>query len=125
MNSLFDTINIARFHIVKALRTRSFFFLCVVYMLLSGVAAWFCREMVSEFEKHTAELLKVPQTKTPGTMMETIRENDDFRRVIQTFLPDSDLLDWALSVPVLTLSYFWISLGCLATVSTRGLEGIR
>ena len=110
IHSVRDTIYIAYFHILRAIRTRTMLFLFVVYLLISGGMAWFGRAIIHEFEKQTADTLMVPQTKTPGAMMETLRTQDNFHRMISGMVPDAELVEWAMTLPVLTIFHYWISL---------------
>lgn len=108
--SLRDILHIAFFQVISAIRTRTIMFLTFIYLLLSGGTAWFGRSIIFELEKHMASALQVPQTKTPGAMIETLRNQENFISMVQSMLPESELLDWALSVPILTIFHFWMSL---------------
>ena len=110
MNSVRDTIFIAYFHILRSIRTRTIIFLFLVYLLISGGMAWFGRTLIHEFEKQTADTLMVPQTKTPGAMMETLRTQENFHLLISNMVPNSELVEWAITLPVLTIFHYWISL---------------
>ncbi|MAA78092.1 MAG: hypothetical protein CL916_02445 [Deltaproteobacteria bacterium] len=110
MYSVRDTIYIAYFHILRSIRTRTMLFLFIVYLLISGGTAWFGRAIIHEFEKQTADTLMVPQTETPGAMMEILRTQDNFHRMISSMVPDIELVEWALTLPVLTIFHYWISL---------------
>jgi len=111
--SLGDAFSVARFHIVRAIRTRTIVFLCAVYMLAAGGISWIFRGIIHELEKNAAELLRVPVTDTPGAMMETLREREELRSIMGGLLPDEALVDWALQLPVLTIAHFWMALGTL------------
>ena len=113
ISSIRDTFFIAYFHILRAIRTKTMLFLFVVYLLISGGTAWFGRAIIHEFEKQTADALMVPQTKTPGAMMETLRTQDNFHRLISSMVPDPELVEWAMTLPVLTIFHYWISLAVL------------
>ncbi len=113
LTSLRDALAVASFHVRRARRTRTLLALCVVYMLATGGVAWIFRTVVHEMEKAAAEVLRVPQTDTPGAMIDTLRTQDDFRRMMEGLIPDPQLLDWAMGLPVLTVSHFWMALGLL------------
>lgn len=108
--SLRDTIFIAFFHILRAVRTRTILFLFSVYLLIAGGTAWIGRTIVHELEKQAADTLMVPQTKTPGAMIEILRTQDSFHRLLKGLIPDVELLDWALTLPILTIFHYWVSL---------------
>lgn len=113
LTSLRDALAVASFHVRRARRTRTLLALCVVYVLTAGGVAWIFRTVVHEMEKAAAEVLRVPQTDTPGAMIDTLRTQDDFRRMMEGLIPDPQLLDWAMDLPVLTVSHFWMALGLL------------
>ena len=110
IHSIRDTCYIAYFHILRAIRTRTMLFLFAIYLLISGGTAWFGRAIIHEFEKQTADALMVPQTKTPGAMMEILRTQDNFHRLISNMVPDLELVEWAMTIPILTIFHYWISL---------------
>ena len=110
IHSVRDTIYIAYFHVLRAIRTRTMLFLFVVYLLISGGMAWFGRTIIHEFEKQAADTLMVPQTKTPGAMMEILRTQENFHRMVSGMVPDIELVEWAITIPVLTIFHYWISL---------------
>jgi hypothetical protein len=111
--SLRDAGQVARFHVVRAIRTRTVVFLCAVYMLMAGGVAWIFRGIIHELEKNAADLMRVPLTDTPGAMMETLRNREELRSIMGGLLPDDSLVDWALTLPVLTIAHFWMALGAL------------
>lgn len=125
IQSVRDTVVIALFHLFRAVRTRTILFLFTVYLLISGGTAWMGRSIIHEFEKQAADTLMVPQTKTPGAMMETLRTQESFHRLLKGMIPDVELLEWALTLPILTIFHYWISLFALPfIVVVIGAESI-
>lgn len=113
LTSLRDALAVASFHVRRARRTRTLLALCVVYVIAAGGVAWIFRTVVHEMEKAAADVLRVPRTDTPGAMIDTLRTQDEFRRMMEGLIPDPQLLDWAMGLPVLTVSHFWMALGLL------------
>lgn len=113
LTSLRDALAVASFHVRRARRTRTLLALCVVYVIAAGGVAWIFRTVVHHMEKAAADVLRVPQTDTPGAMIDTLRTQDEFRRMMEGLIPDPQLLDWAMGLPVLTVSHFWMALGLL------------
>ena len=111
--SVRDTLQVARFHVLRALRTRTVVFLCVVYVIASTGMAWIFRHIVHELETNLAKVLGVPATETPGAMLDSLKAQPEFADLLRGLLPDEALLDWAMSQPVLAISYFWMALGML------------
>ena len=116
--SIRDMLHIAFFQVIRAIRTRTILFLSIIYLLLSTGTAWITRGLVHQLEIQAANTLRVPQTKTPGAMIETLRQQESFRSMISSMIPDSDMLEWALSLPVLTIFHFWMSLIFLPFIVT-------
>lgn len=115
--SLRDSFQVGRFHIIRAVRTWTIVFFCAVYMLGAGAIAWIFRGLIRELEKNAAELLRVPVTDTPGAMMGTLRKREELQSIMEGLLPDEALVDWALSLPVLTIPHFWMALGMLPFIA--------
>lgn len=108
--SLGDSFAVARFHVVRAIRTRTIVFLCAVYMLMAGGVAWMFRYLIKELERNAAEVLRVPVTDTPGAMMETLKQREELRSIMGGLLPDETLVEWGLNLPILTIPHFWLAL---------------
>lgn len=113
VTSIRDVFAVARFHVVRSVRTRTVLFLCTVYMLSAGGIAWIFRGIIKELEKNAAEILRVPVTDTPGAMIETLREREELQSIVGGLVPDEALVDWALALPVLSIAHFWMALGTL------------
>jgi len=113
LSSLRDTTLVARFWLRRAVRTRSAVGLCLVYTLVATGSAWIFTRILQELERSVAKTLMVPETKKPGAMMDVMRQQEEMMEILGALLPDRALLDWALELPYLTVSHFWI---CMATV---------
>jgi hypothetical protein len=115
--SLRDTFQVGRFHLIRAVRTWTVVFLCAVYMLGAGGVAWSFRGLIGKLEQSAAELLRVPVTDTPGAMVEILRGREELQSIMSGLIPDDTLLDWALSLPVLTIPHFWMALVLLPFIA--------
>lgn len=113
LTSLRDTFQVARFHVVTAARTRSLLFAFAVYMVSATAIAWIFRGIIHSLENNAADLLRVPRTKTPGAMIDTLREQGDLADTVKALVPDPAVLDWALELPVLAIAHFWMALGLM------------
>ena len=111
--SLRDTFIVARFHLRRALRTRSAVGLCLIYTLVTTGSAWIFTRVLLEVEKQVARMLMVPEVSKPGTMLDTLRERGDLADMFDDFLEDPGQVSWALDQPFLTVIHFWICLGAM------------
>lgn len=124
--SLLDALIVAYYQLLRAIRTRSALTILVLYALMATGGALGFVNILHQLEKQVAKILHVPVTETPGAMMEALKEDPDFRSMLVMLLGDQrELLDWALGMPVLTLTHFWICLGLLpALAATVGAEAV-
>ena len=113
LTSMRDAAQVARFHVGKAVRTRTLMFMVSIYVIAAAGIAWIFRGIIHELEKNAANLLHVPVTDTPGAMIDTLREQGDLADTLRALVPEPGLLDWALQLPILTVSHFWMALGTL------------
>ena len=111
--SLRDATVVGRFHLMRAVRSRSAVVLCFAVALVHMGGAWVFREILRTMENGAAQALGVPTTDRPGSMLSVLRDRDDFRRMMQEMVPDPSLLEWAMNLPYLSLGHFWIALGAL------------
>jgi hypothetical protein len=111
--SIRDTLIVARFHLRRALRTRSALGLCLVYSLVTTSGAWIFTRVLLELEKQVARMLMVPEVSKPGTMLDTLRERGDLAEMFGDFLDEPGQVAWALDQPFLTVAHFWICLGAM------------
>jgi ABC-type transport system involved in multi-copper enzyme maturation permease subunit len=115
--SVRDTAVVARFHLMKSVRTRAAAVLCIALVLVHMGGAWVFTEILKAMENSAAEALRVPTTDRPGAMLSVLRDRDDFRDLITGMLPDPSLLEWALNLPYLSIGHFWIALGTLPFIA--------
>ena len=113
LTSMRDAIQVARFQVVTAARTKSLLFVLAVYMVSAAGIAWIFRGIIHQLEMNAADVLRVPHTKEPGAMLDTLREQGAIADTLRGLLPDPQLLDWAMSLPILSISHFWMALGIL------------
>lgn len=113
LGSLRDAGLIAWFHLRRALRTRSAVVLALANALIAGGGAWFFTRVLLELERAAARTLRVPETKRPGAMLDTLREQDQLSDILRPLVGSDELLEWALQLPVLTPIHFWLALGVM------------
>ncbi len=111
--SVRDALVVARFHLMKAVRTRSAAVLSIALLVVHMGGAWVFTEILKAMENSAATALRVPTTDRPGAMLDVLRDREDFRELIGGLLPDPSLMEWALNLPYLSIGHFWIALGTL------------
>lgn len=123
--SIRDALVVARFQLARALRTRSAVSLCALFTLVSAGSAVGFTRILLVLEQQTARILQVPETDTPGTMLDAVKQDTDFLQMIEHMLGAPELVDWALQLPFLTLTNFWTGLGLVPFIAAAaGAEAI-
>jgi ABC-type transport system involved in multi-copper enzyme maturation permease subunit len=113
LRSLGDTAIVARFQLLRALRTRTALLLCLSYMLVATGGSWLFTRILLQVEHAAARTLRVPETDRPGAMLEVLRGRGELRDFFSDLLGDPGLVDWAMELPFLTVIHFWLGLGFL------------
>jgi ABC-type transport system involved in multi-copper enzyme maturation permease subunit len=112
LTSVRDTVAVARFHLARALRTKSALALLAVHILVAGGGAWVTSRILLELEHAAADALHVPRTKKPGAMLEALRANGELASTWKGMVGE-ELVDRAMSLPALAVTFFWFGLGTL------------
>ena len=113
LDSLRDTALVARWWLVRSVRTRSAAALVLIYTLLEAGGAWTFTRLLLAMERSTARVLKVPITDKPGAMIETLKERGDLAEVIEGMAGDPAMAEWAMQLPILSTYAFWLGLGAV------------
>lgn len=111
--SLRDAAVVARFHLLRASRTRSAWVLTLVVSLVMAGGGWIFSRVLLELERNAARMLKVPETSRPGAMLDVLKERQELNEILRALVGDAELLEWALALPILTVEHFWLALGIL------------
>ncbi|MBT3220961.1 MAG: ABC transporter permease subunit [Proteobacteria bacterium] len=135
LTSFYDTWLVARFELLRNLRTWRAIALCTLYTVATTGGAYIFTRILLAFENTAAGALGVPTTKKPGTMTKEIVDNPEMQAMFREMLPSSDLVDYVMSWPLLTTYHLWFALAfipflaastageCVAT--DRGTGAIR
>ena len=107
MTSLRDVLLVARFDVLRALRTWWAGALFLLYGLATAGAAWAFIKLVGVMENALARQLGVPTTDTPGAMLNQLVESDSFREVLENMVGSEAALEQVLQVPVLAIFNLW------------------
>lgn len=94
---------VARFEVLRAIRTWRAVALLVLYGVANGGAAWLFTKFVGLLENTLADQLGVARTLTPGTMLGELVTSDTWREVLEGMTGSPELVD----VPPLALFHLW------------------
>jgi hypothetical protein len=107
MRSLLDIWLVARFELLRAVRTWRALALLVLYAVASGGAAWLFTRLIGVLEQTVAQQLGVAATQVPGAMLEQLMKSDTWHDVLREMTGSSHLVESLLQVPPLALFHLW------------------
>lgn len=110
MRSLRDVLLVARFELLRAIRTWQALALVMLYLVATTGGAYLVVRAIGLMEQALAETLGVPATKTPGTMLDRLMASDELRRFLTEMLGEGDGLTMALTTPLLASAHLWLTL---------------
>ncbi|MCK6521470.1 ABC transporter permease subunit [Myxococcota bacterium] len=121
-----DSLVVARYQLARALRTRSALLLVALFGLVSTGSAYGFTRVLLVLENQVARVLRVPQTETPGALMDAMKTDADFLDMLRAIVGSDELvLQWALDLPILTVTHFWTGLGTLPFIAAAaGAEAV-
>ncbi len=123
--SLKDVSLVARYHFYRAVRTRSALNLCALFTLCAAGTSIAFRQILKAMEDMTSRTLGVPQTETPGAMFDSLRVQGDLESMLEAMLGNAELVQWALSMPYMTITWVWGGLGLVPFLSAAvGSEAV-
>lgn len=124
--SVRDALIIARYMLARSLRTRSALLLVALFGLVASGSAYGFTRILLVLENQVARVLQVPQTETPGALMDAVKADVDFLDMLRAMVGgDEALLQWALGLPLLTVTHFWTGLGTLPFIAAAaGAEAV-
>jgi hypothetical protein len=104
-----DALLVARFELLRAVRTWRALALFVLYAVAAAGAAWLFAQFVGMLENTVADQLGVARTETPGAMLDTLVASDTWRDVVSELVGSERLVAYVLEVPPLALFDVWFS----------------
>lgn len=105
--SFVDTWLIARFEVLRAIRSWSALALVLLYLIANVGGAYLFILMLGQMESTIASQLQVPTTKWPGTMTEQIRTSEAFIKVLDNLIGDHATAESLLQQPFLAVFQLW------------------
>ena len=98
-----DTLLVARFELLRSVRTRMALTLITLYALVAAGAAGGFVAFLHMVEVGLAETLKVPVTRRPGAMMERLLEEPEVVEAISELIENPEVVEAWLVVPILVI----------------------
>ncbi len=108
--SLRDVALVARFEVVRAIRTWRALALVVLYLVATAGAGKIFVELLSTMETALAHTLRVPPTDRPGAMTAKLLEGEELRSMLEGMVGDPQLVEGVLSHPLLAIFHLWLGL---------------
>ena len=104
-----DVWVIARFEVLRALRTWRALALCVLYAVATSGATFMFIKMIGAMENALADQMGVAKTKTPGAMLDALMESDMFTELLGAMVGSEHLVERLLGIPVLAMFFLWFT----------------
>lgn len=109
--SLIDTWLIARFEVLRAVRTWRALALIVAYLVANLGGCWLFIQGIGQIEEQLAETLGVATTRWPGTMMEQVRQSEQMIDLVKFLMDGTETQARALlELPMLAIFQLWLGL---------------
>ena len=111
LTSLRDTLLVARYELLRNLRTWRAIALCALYLTASTGGAYIFTRGLLAMETAAAEVLMVPATEKPGAMTDKLIERGDIEKLVGEMVSDdSDVVERLMQWPLLTWFHVWLAM---------------
>jgi hypothetical protein len=118
LTSMRDTALVARFELIRAVRTWQALAVVVLYLVATGGAARLFVAILSEIENSAAQQLGVPPTDYPGAMIGEIVKSGELHHMLGAMVGDERLVDALLGWPVLAIFHLWVGIVLMPFLAT-------
>ena len=109
--SLRDTLLVARYELLRNLRTWRAVALCALYLTASAGGAYIFTRGLLAMETAAAGVLMVPATEKPGAMTDKLIERGDIEKLVGEMVSDdSDVIERLMRWPLLTWFHVWLAM---------------
>jgi ABC-type transport system involved in multi-copper enzyme maturation permease subunit len=105
--SIRDVYLIARFEVLRAVRTWRALALFILYGIAATGAAYLFTRLVKTMENAIARQMGVPETTVPGAMIGELMDSETFRSVLEGMVGSSEAVDDLLGIPILAIFNLW------------------
>ena len=103
MRSVIDTGLVARFEVLRAVRTWRALALILLYVIANVGGAYLFIEALSAIEDSIANQMGVPTTRWPGALTEQVRQSEELLRILGAMVGDADAVQALLAQPFLAV----------------------
>lgn len=107
MSAARDILLVARFEVLRAVRTWQAMALFVLYTVATCGAAYLFVRLVGLMENAMARQLGVPETRVPGTMMSELVASETFLELIGGMTGSTEVAAVLVAIPVLAIFNLW------------------
>jgi hypothetical protein len=104
-----DAWLVARFEVLRAIRTWRALALLAIYAVAGAGASWLFVKLLGAMENAMARALQVPVTRTPGAMLSELVRSDNWREAVVGMTGSPQLADHLVTVPPMALFYLWVA----------------
>lgn len=101
---------VARFEVLRALRTWRALALFLLYAIAYGGAAYIFVAVLHAMENSVARNLRVATTDTPGALLDTLQKSETFRELVLGMTGNERIVDELIATPPLALFAMWLGL---------------
>lgn len=108
MTAAADVLAIARFELLRALRTWRALGLVAIYLVCTSGTAWVFTRVVRMFEREAARTLGIATTDTPGAMTAELVKTSMWRNFLGDLTGRPELVDTLVSVPAIAVFHLWV-----------------
>ena len=111
--SLYDTWLVARFEVLRAIRTWRALALILAYFIANVGGAYLCVRALGEAENNLAEKMGVATTDYPGAMTAELMKSDNGRAFLEFIAGSETVVEYLVDDPPLALFQFFVSIGLI------------
>lgn len=108
--TLRDVLLVARFELLRAMRTRRALAFSLLYLVAAVGAAYVFIQVVGGLENTVAAELGVPRTRTPGTLTHELVKKESFQRGMAEITASETVGELVQRVPLLAIVHLFFSL---------------
>lgn len=110
MNSLRDVSLVARFEVLRAIRTWRAHALLLLYAIAYGGASYMFIAVLHAMENTVAKQMGVATTNKPGALLDKLVESEMFEEMVVAMTGNDAVLDMVTQLPPLALFGMWFGL---------------
>lgn len=126
MTSLRDTWLVARFELLRAIRSWQALAVIVLYVVSSAGATKVFVNVLGFMEDGLADTLGVPRTDYPGALLADLVHEERFIELVEAMIGDPTLVEGVLTWPILAVFQLWLGLALVpylaATTAAESLS---